>query len=440
MQRSLKLFIKYVSLNMLGMLGISFYILADTYFIAQALGSAGIAALNLSIPVFGIMHGFGLMMGLGGATRYKILQSQNRHERAGNVYSQTLLFAVSLGLVFLLVGQFGTEAIARFSGADAETFASTSIYLKTILSFAPFFILNNTLLSFVRNDGDPTLAMFGMVIGSVLNVVLDYIFIFPLQMGMFGAALATSLSPVISLSVLAVHYFKPLNNLTFTFQKIEKRLVQDVTYLGASAFVNEISGSVVMFTFNTLIFSLEGNDGLAAYGIIANISFVVLSLFAGVAQGTQPLLSESYGLKDLKQMKQVLTLSLGTALILSAVIYAGTNLSSEFIIQAFNTDQDAHIAGMAARGLFIYFIGFFFAGLNTVLTSYFSATDQPNRALFFSLLRGGFIIVPLVLVLSHFYGMTGVWTSFVVAEALVLGLISWKVNPSRRVKRKKIVH
>ncbi|GEK89912.1 putative efflux protein, MATE family [Alkalibacterium putridalgicola] len=437
MQRSVKLFIKYVSLNMLGMLGISFYILADTFFIAQALGPNGIASLNLSIPVFGIMHGFGLMLGLGGATRYKILLSQDKQKQAKKVYAQTLVFALALGLVFFLVGQFGADGIARFSGADSETFDSTRIYLTTILSFAPFFILNNSLLSFIRNDGDPTLAMFGMVIGSVLNVVLDYIFIFPLQMGMFGAALATSLSPIISLSVLSIHFFKPVNNLSFAFQKVEKRLIHDVMYLGSSAFVNEISGSVVMFTFNTIIFSLQGNEGLAAYGIIANISFVVLSLFAGVAQGTQPLLSESYGLKDLKQIKQVLALSLGTAFILSGVIYAGTYLFSDQLILAFNSEQNAHIADMATTGLLIYFAGFFFAGLNIVSTSYFGATDQPRRSLFFSMLRGGIIIVPLVLVLSQLYGMVGVWLSFVLAEMLVLGLIAWKMNPNKRVKRKK---
>ncbi|SFC59273.1 putative efflux protein, MATE family [Alkalibacterium subtropicum] len=439
MQRSVKLFIKYVSLNMLGMLGISFYILADTFFIAQALGPNGIASLNLSIPVFGIMHGFGLMLGLGGATRYKILLSQDKQKQAKKVYSQTLMFALTLGLVFLLVGQLGADGIARFSGADAETFGSTHVYLTTILSFAPFFILNNSLLSFVRNDGDPTLTMFGMVIGSVLNVVLDYIFIFPLQMGMFGAALATSLSPIISLSVLSIHFFRPLNKLSFAFQKVEMLLIQDVMYLGSSAFVNEISGSVVMFTFNTIIFSLEGNEGLAAYGIIANISFVVLSLFAGVAQGTQPLLSESYGLKDLKQIKQVLALSLGTAFVLSGLIYAGTHLFSDQLIQAFNSEQNDHIADMATTGLLIYFAGFFFAGLNIVSTSYFGATDQPKRSLFFSMLRGGIIIVPLVLVLSQFYGMVGVWLSFVLAEMLVLGLIAWKMNPGKRVKRKKRV-
>lgn len=279
--------------------------------------------------------------------------------------------------------------------------------------------------------------MFGMITGSLLNVLLDYIFIFPLEMGMFGAALATSLSPVISLGVLMIHYFKPLNKLSFVFQKLEKRLVRDVMFLGSSAFVNEISGSVVMFTFNTIIFSLEGNNGLAAYGIIANVSFVVLSLFAGIAQGTQPLFSESYGLKNLTQIKQVLVLSLGTSLLLSSIIYLNTFLFTDQLIMLFNSEQNPHIADMATTGLLIYFSGFFFAGINIVSTSYFGATNQPKRSLLFSMLRGGVFIVPFVLILSRLLGMKGVWLSFVLAELFVMAIIIWKMNPEKRIKRKK---
>lgn len=437
MQHSIKLFFKYVSLNMLGMLGISFYILADTLFIAQALGPNGIAALNLSIPAFGVIHGFGLMLGLGGATRYSILMARGKTDQAKRIYSQTFLFALCMGLLFMLGGRLGANPLATALGADAETFEMTSVYLRTILTFAPFFVVNNMLLSFVRNDGDPSLAMYGMVIGSVINVILDYIFIFPLQMGMFGASLATSVSPIISLGILSIHFFRPKNQLKLTLQKIEGWVVRDVTYLGASAFINELSASVVMFAFNTLIFSLEGNSGLAAYGIIANISFVVMSLFAGVAQGAQPLLSESYGQNSLKQMKQVLFLSLMTTLVLSLSVYGGTLAFYEQIIAVFNSEQNQHIALMARNGLFIYFAGFIFAGMNTILTSYFGATDQPTRALVFSLLRGGLIIIPLAIVLSYFFEMNGVWASYVLTEAIILIIVASIINPNKRIKKRR---
>ncbi|WP_080145911.1 MATE family efflux transporter [Marinilactibacillus piezotolerans] len=430
-----KRFFNYVSLNMLGMMGVSLYILADTYFIAQALGSNGIASLNLSIPAYGIINGTGLMLGLGGASRFSILKSQDRIEDARKVYAQSLMFGLLAGLLFLLIGLLGADVLAKGLGADNETFENTAVYLRTLLFFSPFFILNNTMQSFVRNDGDPSLAMAGMLIGSLINIVLDYIFIFPLEMGMFGAALATSVAPIVSLLILAVHFKRPINQLKFKLQKLEFIIVRDICYLGAAGFINEIAAAVVMFTFNQIIFTLEGNLGLAAYGIVANISFVVLSLFTGVAQGSQPLLSQSYGSKDYQQMKHVLKLAVMTSLLLSTLIYLTTYLYQEGIISAFNSELSQHVAEMASAGLLIYFIGFFFAGINTILTTYFSATDQPRMALMFSLLRGGFIIVPVVLVLSYFLGMNGVWLSYVVSEAIVAAWIMIRANPKRRIRR-----
>lgn len=432
-----KLFFKYVSLNVLGMVGISLYILADTFFIAQALGSNGIASLNLSIPAYGVINGIGLMLGLGGASRYSILSAQKKIKTAQKVYAQSLIFGVIIGVVFLVFGLFGSGLIARSLGANNETLASTSIYLQTILFFSPFFILNNTLQSFVRNDGDPSLAMSGMMIGSFLNILLDYIFIFPLDMGMFGAALATCIAPISSIAVLSIHFKRAINQLKFVFQKLNWIMLKDICYLGATGFINEIASAVVLFLFNTIIFSLEGNLGLAAYGIVANISFVVLSLFTGVAQGAQPLLSDSYGKRDLSKMKHVLTLSILTALMISAMVYLTTLLFKSEIIAAFNSDQNTHVAEMAAIGLMIYFVGFFFAGINTISTTYFSATDQPRFALFFSLLRGGVIIIPIVLLFSYLWGMNGVWMSYVAAEAIVVLWIVIKMNPRKRIRQAK---
>ncbi|MFL2097813.1 MATE family efflux transporter [Marinilactibacillus psychrotolerans] len=432
-----KLFFKYVSLNVLGMVGISLYILADTFFIAQALGSNGIASLNLSIPAYGVINGIGLMLGLGGASRYSILSAQKKIKTAQKVYAQSLIFGVIIGGVFLVFGLFGSGLIARSLGANNETLASTSIYLQTILFFSPFFILNNTLQSFVRNDGDPSLAMSGMMIGSFLNILLDYIFIFPLDMGMFGAALATCIAPISSIAVLSIHFKRAINQLKFVFQKLNWIVLKDICYLGATGFINEIASAVVLFLFNTIIFSLEGNLGLAAYGIVANISFVVLSLFTGVAQGAQPLLSDSYGKRDLSKIKHVLTLSIITALVISATVYLTTLLFKSGIIAAFNSDQSTQVAEMAATGLIVYFIGFFFAGINTISTTYFSATDQPRLALFFSLLRGGVLIIPIVLLFSYLWGMNGVWMSYVAAEAIVVLWIVIKMNPRKRIRQAK---
>lgn len=326
-------------------------------------------------------------------------------------------------------GLLAASPLARLRGADSETVIETTIYIRTILIFVPFIVLNNIQQAFVRNDGNPSLSIKAMFIGSI---VLDYIFIFPLELGMFGAALATSISPLVGLSILSFHYKNIFHQLQFNYQKIKLMTILDIGYLGASSLVNELSSAIVMFTFNNIIFLLEGNNGLAAYGIVANISFVVMSLFVGLAQGSQPILSESFGQKNRDHLRKILSWSVLNSLFIAACIYIFMFSASESIVNLFNNEENIRIAEIATVGIRLYFIGFFFAGMNVVFTSYLAAVAQPKASLFFSFLRGGSVIVPLVVVLSQILDMTGVWVSFVVTEALVFLWIMIQLVRSRK--------
>lgn len=299
-------FSKYVSLNILGMIGISCYILADTFFVSKALGATGLAALNLSISIYSIINGLGLMIGIGGATRYSIFKSQKKDDRANYVFSMSMIIGVVFGIIFLTIGVVASKPLATILGANFETLTLTYTYLKTILMFAPFFILNNVLLAFVRNDNSPRLSMIAMLTGSISNIILDYVFMFSFGMGMFGAALATGLAPVISIGVLTIHFITKNNN--FIFKKIKLRIddIKNVFSLGLSAFINEVSSAVVLITFNLVILRIVGNVGVASYGIVANISLVGIAIFTGLSQGIQPLVSRAHGLKDDYTVNKVL--------------------------------------------------------------------------------------------------------------------------------------
>ena len=172
-------FFRYVGLNVLGMIGLSCYILADTYFVSKALGTSGLAALNLAISVYSVINATGLMMGAGGGTRFSIFMFQGHENEARRVYTRTVGLALAAGGVFLLAGLFCAPAIAALLGADADTMDKTTAYLRVILCFAPCFIMNNTLLAFVRNDGNPRLSMTAMLTGSLANIVLDSCSRFP---------------------------------------------------------------------------------------------------------------------------------------------------------------------------------------------------------------------------------------------------------------------
>ena len=206
---SRQMFFKYASPGILGQVGISCYILADTFFVSRGTGATGLAALNIALPLYNLMNGLGLMIGVGSATHFTICRAQNQQEDADRTFTHAVWLGLATGLLFLLLGILAADPLARMLGADAETFPLTSVYLRTLLCFGPFFILNNVLLAFVRNDGGPSRAMCGMILGSLSNVVMDYIFIFPLGMGMFGAALATGVSPIISMLILSGHLRSP---------------------------------------------------------------------------------------------------------------------------------------------------------------------------------------------------------------------------------------
>ncbi len=411
-------FIKYVSLNVLGMVGMSCYILADTFFVAKSLGANGLAALNFCISIFSIMQGLGLMIGIGGATRFSILKDKD--ENRNKVFSNALIFGLCIAILFVLMGLFLTEPLSKVLGADVDTLPLAKIYLKTLLLFAPFFIVNNILVAFVRNDENPSLSMIAMIISSLSNIVLDYVFMFPLSMGMFGAAFATGLSPIISICILSIHFIKKKNSFIFCKCRLELKRILDIFMLGASSFVAELASAIALITFNKVIFGIEGNIGVAAYGIIANVALVATAIFTGISQGIQPLASKLHGMGSTKQVKQVKKYALITAFSFAAIIYLVIYFMPEQIVSIFNSEKNPSLAKLATDGITIYFVGFFFAGVNIVTAAFMSAIDRAKNGMIVSLMRSCVLLVPMVLVLSKVFEINGVWSAFVVTEAIIL--------------------
>lgn len=407
------MFAKYVSLNIAGMIGLSCYILADTFFVARGIGANGLTALNLAIPIYSFIHGVGLMIGMGGATRFALSKSKE-------AFTQAVYYALIAGGVFLAAGLFFSAPLAGMLGADGDTLRDTAVYLRLILCFALAFLANNILLCFVRNDGGPKLAMIAMLAGSFSNIILDYVFIFPCRMGMFGAALATGIAPVVGLLCLSVHFIKKRNTVCFVRQRMKGRVLADITGLGVSSLVAEFSSGIVMIVFNAIILRLEGNTGVAAYGIIANIALVVLAVFTGISQGMQPLISLYHSMDHKAAVKKVLRYGFATAILLSVAVYAVSAPLAGTIVDAFNKDGDAHLAQIATNGLRLYFTAFVFAGVNILTATYFSASDHPKHAFILSLLRGFVVILPVTLALAALLGINGVWLATTCTELLVL--------------------
>lgn len=416
-----KQFFKYVSQNIFGLLGTSCYILADTYFIAQAAGTDGVTLLNLCLPIYNLIFAFGSMIGLGAATRYAILRAQG-DARAQRYFSNAIFCVCILAVPFMLVGIFRPDGLLRLMGGDADIVALGMNYARIFLMFTPFFMCNYVVASFVRNDGDPSLAMVATLSGSLFNVVFDYIFIFPMGLGLPGAALATAISPILSIAVCSAHFIKKSNTITFVRKAPSVRLLAQSCQLGISGFVGELSSGVTTTVFNFLLLRLAGNVAVAAYGVVANFALVATAIFNGVAQGAQPLVSQCYGKNEMAGARKLLLLGCGTALGLAALLYGVVFGYTDALTALFNSENSALMAEFAHSGMRIYFVGYFFAGCNIVAAGYLGAVNRPAEASITSLCRGMVAIVVCSLVLSALFGMNGVWAAFPVSEAITLAL------------------
>ena len=431
----LKDFIKYCSLNVLGMLGLSCYILADTFFVANGIGPDGLTALNLAIPVYNFIHGTGLMLGIGAATKFSIFHSQDHTDEGNKFFTITVLLAALSSIIYILIGAFLSDDITYFLGANDTVFDMTNTYMKIMLLFSPAFIFNDVFVCFVRNDGNPKLAMIGMLVGSITNIIMDYIFIYPLQMGIFGAVLATGFSPVISMLILSLHIIRKNNHFRFVRLNVNELLsgrILNILSLGIPSLISEVSSGVVIIIFNMIILDIEGNIGVAAYGVIANISLVVVAIYTGISQGIQPLLCNAYGVGEQKNIKAIMNYSMVTLISLSALLYAFLYVFADPVTAAFNSDNNATLQTIAVDGIKLYFTSVLFVGFNIIISTLFTSIEKPVPAQVITLLRGFFVIIPVAFIFAALFGMTGVWLAFPVTELIVMLVAVIFIYPLRR--------
>lgn len=416
------LFVKYTIPSVLSMIGFSLYILADTYFVANGVGAIGLSALNIAIPVYGFMAAIAILLGMGGSTLFSIYRGKGDFDSANDVFSMSMFNCAVVSTVILLLGIFASKYIAILLGASGIILDYVEVYLKVIMILCPLMIFSNVLINFVRNDGKPKVAMVAMIIGTALNIACDYIFIYIFKWGMFGAALATSFSPIISL-IIGLYFIK---NSTLKLKKFKYKysMLKESIHCGISSFLSEVSISVVILIFNIVILDISGEMAVAAYGIITNIALVCLCMFNGLAQGMQPIISTNFGSNERTRMLKVLKMGIIVALILGIIFYAVGMIYPKEITEAFNGQGSAILTNLTINGIRIYFIAFIFMGVNIVILSFYQSIMKAKEAFILSVLRGFLLIVVLLLILTPLWGMNGVWLVVPITELITLVLSS----------------
>ena len=411
-------FFRYVFFNILSTLGISVYILVDTYFISKGMGADGLAALNLCLPVFNFINGFGLMFGMGGGSKFSMMYCHTERSETDKIFCNSFYLALAVSAVFEVLGIFFSRQVTSLLGADSTVFEMSHSYLRTILLFSPAFVLNNLFVCFMRNDLAPKLAMAGVLGGSLVNIILDYVFIFRLDMGMRGAALATCLSPIISMLIMSIHFITGWNAYNLRKVRPSAEIMKSIASLGLHSFVTAVSGGIVIMVFNFVVYRMIGNTGIAAYGVIANLAIVFTALFMGLSSGVQPLMCRVHGRQDEDSLKYLLKLSVVSALVMAVTAYAVVYFKTEALVDVFNSEKNEKLRKIAEKGLRLYFVFMPFMGINSILSVYFTSLERPFLSQVISILRGTALVIPMAFMFYAFRSISGIWLTIPVSECL----------------------
>lgn len=422
-----KTFFNYLIPSVGGMLGTSLYVLGDTMIVGRGLGSQGLAALNISIPMINVFNGLGLLFGIGGATALSVSRGQGREEQVDDIFTKSMIMTLICGIILTLIRIFFLEELCIFLGTSEQTFQMSRDYLGVLLSFSIPFVLNNALTVLVRNDGAPKLAMLAMLTGSIVNVILDYVFIIMFDLGMWGGALATGLCPVIGLVILSTHFIKKNNNMKFTKLKIEFNIIKRIISNGFASFIVELSSGVVIFAFNMVILGITGDIGVSAYSIIANLSLICTAIFTGVGQAIQPIVSINYGAQKMNRVYESIKLAIRTSLLIGILFYFIGLLFPEFLVSIFSKGNK-ELMDITVRGIKLYFISFILMGINITITSYIQSKENARISMIISLSRGFIFIIISLMILPKLLGIDGVWLTMPVAElfTIVMYAVSFK--------------
>ena len=311
------------------------------------------------------------MIGMGGGSRYSLSSTHPEGETHRTVFTQSVLLAVIATIFFALTGLLGAEPLCLLRGADSRTLPFAVPYIRILLAFAPLFLANNLLVCFVRNDGEPALSMAGMIIGSLSNILLDYLFIYPLNLGMVGLALATATAPLISMGILSTHFLRGNSHFRLMKTKPSLSTASSICSLGVSSLITEVSSGIVILVFNFLILDLSGNTGVAAYGVPCKHRTGSYCHLHRHCSGNPAHRQQPSRRKRTAGRHQIRCYALLTALLLALLSYAVIFLLADPIADLFNKDQNTALTSIAADGMRIYFTSLFFSPASISLPQYF---------------------------------------------------------------------
>ncbi len=416
----------------IGILVMSLNILVDTIFVGNWIGSIAIAAINVVLPVSFFIAALGMAIGIGGSSIISRALGANNKERAlktfGNQITVTLLLTTAM-VVFGLV--FINEIIPAFGG-KGDIFEPAKIYYRIVLYGVPLLALCMMGNNVIRAEGKPKFAMVAMIIPSVGNLFLDYVFINLMDMGMAGAAWATTLSYALCFVYVLYFFLSEKSELKISFSHfgLDFSILKEMSALGFVTLARQAVVSVTYLLMNNILFNMGGEASVAAYGIIGRMLMFALFPVLGVTQGFLPIAGFNYGAHKFQRVRESINKAILYAGGLGLLIFILIMIFPQQIVSVFTTD--AAILSETPHYMRWVFAATPIIAIQLIGSAYFQAIGKAVPALLLTLTRQGFFFIPLIFILPHYFGELGVWISFPAADVLSTIVTGYFLNQEIR--------
>ena len=422
------LMVKFAVPTIISMLVISAYNMTDQIFIGNKVGMLGNAATNVAFPVVMFIMAFSQLCGVGTAANFNLKLGAGRDDEAQHYITTGITLLAIIGIIVMAFVLLLKEPILRLCGATDLIMPYASDYLGITGIGLPFVLFGSASAFIIRGDGSPNYAMFCTVSGAVINIILDWLFVFPLDMGIRGAAIATVIGQVIS-CLLSIYYYTRFKTCKIHLKDlgIKPRYAADILRIGVPNFINHMIMVLVTILLNNAMKvygakSVYGSEiPLAVSGIVMKINGIVISFAVGLAIGCQPIHSFNKGAGNYHRMKETFIKALIVSVILGFIFFLLFQLFPRPIISIFGSGSEEYFR-FGERFMRIFLFMLFAFGVQPISVNYFTASGNVRSSLILSLSRQGFLFVPLVLILPLFWGIDGVLYSAPIADALAAAL------------------
>ncbi|MGL5347505.1 MAG: MATE family efflux transporter [Peptostreptococcaceae bacterium] len=409
-------FLKYAVPSALALCISSLYTVIDGIFVGQGVGDSALAAVSIVLPFIVIIFGIANMLAVGGGALVSKNVGADKIDKAVNIFRQVFKLLLIISCAISALCTVFTEQIVTLLGAT-NTLKPLSIeYLKYYGIFCIPNLIGIVLNSFVRNDNRPKLAMISTIAGAITNVILDYIFIFPLNMGLKGAAIATGLGQIVTVLILLPHFFKSTGYLSFKNVPLDKDTIKSVSSIGFPSFFGQASFSIIVFLHNIALANLIGELGISTYSIINYVTNNIYMILLGLTFGAQPLLSFNFGQQSKEKMLSIYNINCVASWTISITAFIICSLFGHQIVGVFTSDPQIITLGYTA--LKISSFAYIIAGINLNTVVYFQAIEMPKYSNLICLFRS-IIFLPICLViLPKVFGLNGIWISVLASETI----------------------